>query len=578
MTDLMQTANQFDQLKQLDEEQLPVAKHKLHDWTHFAGLYAAEHVAATEFVIGATFVALGAKTMDIILGLLIGNVLAVLSWRFITSPIAVETRLSLYTYLNKIAGDSMTKLYNWANVVIFSVISAAMITVSSTAVRFAFDIPAQLNWYPTNVWFIVIVLAVGIVVVSIALYGFNAVSEFSGICAPWLFVMFTSGAMVLLPALSLDILDKTVPAGWTDILALGDQSIWTGINSDGKPGIGLVEVIGFGWAANSITHFGLIDMALLRFAKKKNYAYASSTGMMFGHYVAWIAAGIMGAGAAVILGKSIIELDPGDVAYYALGWSGFVIVIVAGWTTAITNLYRAGLAAQAIFFNHSRKKTTIVVGIITVAIACFPFVFSQILPLLTYAGLIVVPVGAIVFAEHQIFPRIGFTRYWSSYRKLTVSTPAVASWALGLSFGFGLQALDVISFYYLFIPTWFFTIGVYTFLASKYGAKEKYPQAEKEEEVRHETIERFQAAQAANEPVHVQDASTVTKGLRIIAISALAATLALACNVLFGSATETDYIANRALFYTYAFVCTVIYFVLAYWALKRGKRIASDNS
>ncbi len=567
----MDTSEDFKQFAALDEEYLPVAKHKLHDWTHFAGLYAAEHVAATEFVIGATFVALGAKTMDIILGLLIGNILAVLSWRFITSPIAVETRLSLYTYLNKIAGDSMTKLYNWANVIIFSVISAAMITVSSTAVRFAFDIPAQLNWYPSNLWFILIVLAVGIFVVSIALYGFNAVSEFSGLCAPWLFVMFTSGAMVLLPALSLDVLDKTLPAAWTDIMTLGDQRIWTGINSDGEPGIGLVEVIGFGWAANTITHFGLVDMALLRFAKKKNYAYASSTGMMFGHYVAWIAAGIMGAGAAVILGKSIVALDPGDVAYYALGWSGFVIVIVAGWTTAITNLYRAGLAAQAIFYNHSRKLTTIVVGVVTVVIACFPFVFSQILPLLTYAGLLVVPVGAIVFTEHQIFPRIGYTRYWSSYRKLTFSMPAVASWGLGLAFGFGLNALDVISFFYLFIPTWFFTIVVYTLLASRYGAKQKYPEEAKEEELRNENIERFQEQQAKEEPVISKDVSLFSKGLKFVAISALVATLVMACNVLFGSAAEANYIENRELFYTYAFICTIIYFVLAYWALKRGK-------
>lgn len=567
----MQESSNFQQFENLDEEQLPVAKHKLHDWTHFAGLYAAEHVAATEFVIGATFVALGAKTMDIILGLLIGNILAVLSWRFITSPIAVDTRLSLYTYLNKIAGDSMTKLYNWANVIIFSVISAAMITVSSTAVRFAFNVPAQLNWYPTNAWFILIVLAVGIVVVSIALYGFNAVSEFSGICAPWLFVMFTSGAMVLLPALSLDVLDKTLPAGWTDFMTIGDQSIWTGINSDGDTGIGLVEVIGFGWAANTITHFGLIDMALLRFAKKKNYGYATSTGMMFGHYVAWIAAGVMGAGAAVILGKSIIELDPGDVAYYALGWSGFVIVIVAGWTTAITNLYRAGLAAQAIFSNHSRKKTTIIVGIVTVGIACFPFVFSQILPLLTYAGLLVVPVGAIVFTEHQIFPRIGFTRYWSSYRKLTFSMPAVASWALGLVFGFGLNALDVISFYYLFIPTWLFTLAVYTLLASKYGAKQDYPEEEKEEKVRMETIELFQERKAKEEPVISKDVSLFSKMLKFVAISALVTTLVLACNVMFGSATESNYIENRELFYTYAFISTIVYFVLAYWALKRGK-------
>lgn len=567
----MSTKTDYSTFDNLNEEQLPVAKHKLHDWTHFAGLYAAEHVAATEFVIGATFVALGAKTMDIILGLLIGNILAVLSWTFITSPIAVETRLSLYTYLNKIAGDSMTKLYNWANVIIFSVISAAMITVSATAVRFAFDIPAQLNWYPTNMWFVVIVFCVGLVVVSIALYGFNAVSEFSGICAPWLFVMFTSGAMVLLPALSLDVLGTTLPNGWNDLISLGDQSIWTGVDSDGEPGIGLVEVIGFAWAANTITHFGLIDMALLRFAKKKSYGLATSTGMMFGHYVAWIAAGIMGAGAAVIIGKTIVELDPGDVAFYALGWSGFVIVIVAGWTTAITNLYRAGLAAQAIFHNHSRKKTTIVVGLITIAIACFPFVFSQILPLLTYAGLLVVPVGGIVFAEHQIFPRIGYTRYWSQYRNLTFSTPAIVSWGLGLVFGFGLNALNVMSFFYLFIPTWIFTIIIYTVLAGKYGAKNKYPQAEENEKLRNQQIEAYQEEKSKLETKPKKDTSLLTKVIQLVSIVALIITLVLAGIVLFDSANENIYVENRETFYRYAFICTVTYFVTAYWALLRGK-------
>tara|TARA_R110000868_G_C10950668_1_gene767783 strand:- start:1573 stop:3291 length:1719 start_codon:yes stop_codon:yes gene_type:complete len=567
----MSATNDYKTFENLNEEQLPVAKHKLHDWTHFAGLYAAEHVAATEFVIGATFVALGAKTMDIILGLLIGNILAVLSWTFITSPIAVETRLSLYTYLNKIAGDSMTKLYNWANVIIFSVISAAMITVSATAVRFAFDIPAQLNWYPTNMWFVVIVFCVGLVVVSIALYGFNAVSEFSGICAPWLFVMFTSGAMVLLPALSLDVLGVTIPNGWDDLITLGDQSIWTGLDSSGEPGIGLVEVIGFAWAANTITHFGLIDMALLRFAKKKSYGLATSTGMMFGHYVAWIAAGIMGAGAAVIIGKSIVELDPGDVAFYALGWSGFVIVIVAGWTTAITNLYRAGLAAQAIFHKHSRKKTTIIVGLITIAIACFPFVFSQILPLLTYAGLLVVPVGAIVFAEHQIFPRIGYTRYWSSYSNLTFSTPAIVSWGLGLVFGFGLNAFNVMSFFYLFIPTWLFTIVIYTLLAGRYGAKNKYPEAEEQEKIRNEKIVAFQEQKGKLETKQKKDTSHLSKILKVVSITALVITLVLAGIVLFDSADENLYVENREIFYRYAFICTIIYFVTAYWVLLRGK-------
>jgi purine-cytosine permease-like protein len=536
-------------------------------------LYAAEHVAATEFVIGATFVALGAKTMDIILGLLIGNVLAVLSWTLITSPIAVETRLSLYTYLNKIAGDSMSKLYNWANILIFTVISAAMVTVSSTAVRFAFGIPAQLDWYPTNLWFVLIVLLVGIFVVFVALYGFKAVSDFSGICAPWLFTMFASGAIVLMPALSLDVLGFTLPGSWADFVDIGNQSIWTGVNSEDKPGIGLVEVIGFGWAANTITHFGLIDMALLRFAKKKYYGLATSTGMLFGHYIAWIAAGIMGAGTAVILGESIVQLDPGDVAYYALGWSGFVIVIVAGWTTAITNLYRAGLAAQAIYTNHSLRKTTMIVGVAMIIIACFPFVFSQILPLLTYAGLLVVPVGAIVFTEHQIFPKIGYTRYWSKFQEYKNSSSAVLSWIIGLIFGFGLNALDVMSFYYLFIPTWFFTILVYTFLASKYGANKKYPEDEKKEDAYNKAIVKYHKKLEAEEPETVQDVSIYTKALKLVSYGALGLTLFLAIKTLVASPDEAAYISNRAVFYQIGFACTLIYFIGAYWAMQRRKSL-----
>ncbi|MDO6840514.1 hypothetical protein Q4602_13590 [Paraglaciecola chathamensis] len=558
----------------ISEEQLPIPKHKLKGWTHFLGLYAGEHVAATEFVFGATFVALGATMTDILLGLLIGNILAVLSWTLITTPIAVETRLSLYTYLQKIAGDSMTKLYNWANVIIFTVISAAMITVSATAVRFAFDIPAQLNWYPTNPWFVAIVLAVGIIVVLVAMYGFTAVSNFSGICAPWLLVMFVSGPLILMPALADSVIGQTGLSSWSDFMHIGSVSVWTGLDTNGEPGIGLLEVIGFSWAANTITHFGLIDMAILRYARKRSYGLCTSAGMLFGHYIAWISAGIMGAGTAIIVQKSISELDPGDVAYHALGLSGLVIVIVAGWTTANANLYRAGLAAQAIFKEHSRTKTTLTVGLVTVAVACFPFVFTKLLPLLTYAGLLVVPVGAIVFAEHFIFPRIGFTRYWVAYRQLSHSRPAVMAWGLGLVFGFGLNALDVLSFYYLFIPTWFFTIFVYTFMAKRHGAAEKYPEEQAKMEAFNEQVEQHQAAQAALEPEHVQDVSALTKVLRVISISSLVITFILACNTMFFSADIANYEVNRDLFFNVGFICTLIYFFTAYWAMQRKKNAA----
>ncbi|TKB04442.1 hypothetical protein E5672_05610 [Alteromonas portus] len=568
------TSSDID-ISQVSDEQLPVAKHKLKGWKHFMGLYAGEHVAATEFVFGATFVALGASMTDILLGLLIGNLLAVLSWTLITTPIAVETRLSLYSYLQKIAGDSMTKLYNWANVVIFTVISAAMITVSATAVRFALNIPAQLNWYPTNLAFVAVVLAVGVIVVFVAMYGFNAVSDFSRICAPWLFTMFICGPLILMPALAESVIGQTFLTSWDDFMHIGSTSVWTGLTQSGEPGIGLLEVIGFSWAANTITHFGLIDMALLRFAKRKRYGLCTSAGMLFGHYVAWISAGIMGAGTAVIVQKSIVELDPGDVAFHALGLSGLVIVIVAGWTTANANLYRAGLAAQAIFKDKSRTKTTAIVGMVTVAIACFPFVFTKLLPLLTYAGLLVVPVGAIVFAEHMIFPRIGFTRYWAHYQSLTHSTPAVASWGLGLVFGFGLNALDVMSFYYLFIPTWFFTIAVYTALAAKYGAKKTYPEQEAQLNAFDARVEAHQQQEADLASDHVEDISAVSKLLRLTSVASLVVSIALAFKTFSFSDTLTVYESNRDLFFNVGFACTVIYFVTAYWAMRRQKALQS---
>ncbi|MEX1667311.1 cytosine permease [Zhongshania guokunii] len=557
----------------VNEEQLPVANNKLHGWKHFAGLYAGEHVAATEFVIGATFVALGAATKDILLGLLIGNLLAMCSWWLLTAPIAVETRLSLYNYLNKIAGNSMTKLYNWANVAIFSVISAAMITVSSTAVRFLFNIPAQLNWYPSSFWFVLIVIAMGSIVVLVAMYGFSTVADFSKVCAPWLFVIFIAGSFNLFPGLSFHVLGDTAITNWSDFIAIGDSSIWTGFTGSGEKGIGLLEVIGFAWAANSITHFGLIDMAIFRFAKRKRYGLLSGVGMFFGHYIAWISAGIMGAGAAVLLKTTITSLDPGDVAYHALGLTGFVIIIIAGWTTANANLYRAGLAAQSIFVNHSREKTTAVVGVVTVIIACFPFVFSQMLPLLTYAGLLVVPVGGIVFAEHVLFPKIGLTRYWAKYQNISRSVPAIGSWALALMFGFGLNALDVMSFYYLFIPTWMFTIVTYTLLAKKYGADRNYSEEIAAEALEQQQIVEFQDAQAIHDQDFVADTSVVSKVLNAVSVISLLIIAGFACQVMFFSSSMEIYRINKSQFETYCFIFTIAYFGSAYTSLRRQKKL-----
>ena len=142
---------------------------------------AAENVAGTEFIFGATFVILGASMVDVLIGLLIGNLLAVLTFRFLTAPIAVQTRMSVYTYLSRIAGGATSKLFNGVNAFLFAIISAAMITVSATAVRRVVGFPAQTEAYPTHVGFIIMVVLFSLVAVLVAAFGFNALAEFATI-------------------------------------------------------------------------------------------------------------------------------------------------------------------------------------------------------------------------------------------------------------------------------------------------------------------------------------------------------------------------------------------------------------
>ncbi len=71
-----------DIIQQIDGgefEREKVPQSKLKSWKSFLGMYAGEHAAGTEFVIGPLFLTAGVSAFDLIIGLLIGNFLAVLS-------------------------------------------------------------------------------------------------------------------------------------------------------------------------------------------------------------------------------------------------------------------------------------------------------------------------------------------------------------------------------------------------------------------------------------------------------------------------------------------------------------------
>lgn len=136
------------QVEEFERERVPDRATK--GLKSYLGMFAGEHVAGTELLIGPLFVVHGVTAFDLLVGLLVGNLLAVLTWTYVTAPIAVKHRFTLYFQLEKIGGASLVKIYNLANGVLWCCVAAAMIYVSSTAIAVPLNctMPALNDWLP----------------------------------------------------------------------------------------------------------------------------------------------------------------------------------------------------------------------------------------------------------------------------------------------------------------------------------------------------------------------------------------------------------------------------------------------
>lgn len=465
MATLPATESVLARLDELNEfERQPLQPGQLHGPGYFAAVYSGEHIAATEFVIGALFVKLGAGAFDILVGLLVGNLLAVLSWAYVCAPIAVQTRLTLYWYLRKIGGPVVMVVYNVLNALLHCILAGAMITVSASAVRIPFGVAAETRWFPQHFSFVLVVVLVGTAVVTLAVLGFKRLAQFSSVCSPWMVLMFIAGALMALPMLG-----SVHSLG--DFWQIAKSQIWTGASAGKGSGIGFWHIVAFAWICNLATHIGLSDMALLRYARRASYGFCSAFGMYLGHYLSWICAGIMGAAASLVMSRPLAELDSGGIAYNALGAMGALCVVIAGWTTANPTLYRAGLALQAATPQWSRGRVTLAIGLATTVVACFPFVFTSLLGFVSLYGLLLMPVGTIVVVEHWLFPRIGFTRYWATRGGARMNWPALVAWGIGLVVALACWTTGVLHEFFLAFPVWFLTAVLYIGLAAFAGAR-----------------------------------------------------------------------------------------------------------
>lgn len=437
---------------EFEREPIPAKSQK--PASSFWGMYAGEHTAGTEFMIGPLFLAAGVSAFDLVAGLLLGNLMAVLSWRYLCAPLATRTRLTLYYQLEKIAGRKFVVVYNLANGLLFCFLAGSMITVSATAVGIPFNMPmpALSDVYPTGLTWILVVLAIGAVISWVAARGYDMVSKVANHAAPWMITIFLVCGLTALPKLGVE-----SPGQFWEI---AQNVIWTG----GEPLVGQIKfsfwhVFFFAWFCNAAMHFGMADMSVLRFARKASYGWASSAGMYIGHFMAWIAASLL---FAVHLRQNPGDNSvlPGPMAAEAVGLAGLLCVVIAGWTTANPTIYRAGLAFQAIFPKQSRYRVTLATGLIATIAGMFPAIAMQLLGFVGLYGMILAPVGAVILADQYLLPRLKGASNFSERTGKDLNPAVVAAWATSLLVGFIFFKQGVFPSF-LTLPVWLIGGGAY---------------------------------------------------------------------------------------------------------------------
>jgi purine-cytosine permease-like protein len=453
----MTASEQHDPVNEYEREQVP--EKALLGLKNYVGQFAGEHVAGTELMIGPLFLASGVGAFDFIFGLLVGNLLAVLSWTLFTAPIATRARLTLYFQLEKICGRGLVRIYNLANGVMFTVLAGAMITVSATAlgVYFKFSMPELTDTLPTGAGWVVAVLATGVLFSVVAAFGYRFISRFANIAAPWMVLVFVAFGIIGLRQMGLK------SAG--DFWRVASTVIWTG----GAPQPGQIKftfwhVMFFAWFCNMAWHIGMADLSVLRYARKPWYGLASASGMYIGHFMAWIAASVLYA-VQLHQDPTNTAVLPGPLAYHACGVAGLLAVVAAGWTTANPTLYRAGLAFQSLIPHCSRFKVTLVTGLIASVTAIFPIVTMRLLGFVALWGMILMPMGAVIFMDFWVLPKLGLRSNFAAASGTQFNWAAGLAWLLTIAVCAGLVLTGRTQIFFVSLPGWFVTSLLYVGLS-----------------------------------------------------------------------------------------------------------------
>ncbi len=360
-------------------------------------------------------------------------------------------RLTLYYQLERIAGGSLVKLYNVVN---GCCSASSPVRWSRSPLRpwafrldITFDVPDDMFGL-SNPSFTALVVIVGVVIAVVAAAGYETVARVANIAAPWMIAVFAACGIV-----SLAQMEATSIVGTLAKASSGATRSRLCKSEEGRKQFGFWQIVVFAWLCNGAMHFGMADLSIFRFARSQAVRMGTSDrhvprplhGVDRRRFVAG------GSDQAV---RKITPRNPGLLAWGALGWTGIICVVIAGWTTANPTIYRAGLAFQGVLPKSPRTAMTLVAGAVATIAGAFPNLSAKLLGFVGTYGTVLGPMGAVIFVDYYLMKKFGLRDEYAAKTGQTVNVAVLVAWLLPVAVGLYLIFERDLFAAYAVIPCW----------------------------------------------------------------------------------------------------------------------------
>ncbi|PLR95744.1 cytosine permease [Bacillus sp. T33-2] len=238
----------------------------------------------------------------------------------------------------------------------------------------------------------------GLLMMTTAIYGYRAIEKLSVWSVPFLL-----GMMLL-----------------TLFLTLKDHSISFSIPNAGA--------FTFGSAISLVISIFIVGATISpdisRWAKsKKDAMIATFFGIFIGNSFMII--------IAIIMSKAM-GTDAIMKIFIALGLAipGVLVLTLAQWTTNTSNLYSSSLGFSLIFTKISKEALTLILGVISTALAVLG-IYDQFISFLNILAIVIAPIGGIYVAEYFLV-KTEFQRYYNHVEEKALVARSIIAWLVGM--------------------------------------------------------------------------------------------------------------------------------------------------